>query len=50
MNSKENRHPNRARVEEADFSKISKQYILEGESLKVKGLFDGESRRPDQTK
>lgn len=27
---KENRHPNRPRVQEGDISKISKQYILEG--------------------
>jgi hypothetical protein len=37
--NKENRHPNKIRVQEDDINKISKQYVLEGERLKVKSIF-----------
>lgn len=33
---KENLHPNRFRVQEASIETISKQYVLDGDRLKVK--------------
>ena len=45
---KENQHPNRCRVQEADISKISTSYVLEGERLKVKSiLYKEQSYRND---
>lgn len=38
MYDKENAHPNRPRVYEDDFSKISKQYVLDGQRLRVKSI------------
>lgn len=38
--NKENVHPNRMRICEDDISKISKQYVLDGERLKEKSVFE----------
>jgi hypothetical protein len=43
QHNQENIHPN-TRVIEEDFSKISKQYILEGQRLKVKSFLHRENQ------
>ena len=35
---KENQHPNRSRVQEISMDSVCKQYVLEGERLKVKSI------------
>ena len=41
---KENRHPNRFRVQEASMESICKQYVLDGDRLKTKSILYTEKK------
>ena len=45
---KENRHPNRFKVQEVSIDSICKQYVLDGERLKTKSILYTEKKQKNE--